>query len=62
MAVLHNDLATSLDRLDQFVDAEAHVKQSLEIAGALRGQDVAEHTAIFYYNLAVILTHQGDDM
>lgn len=59
VAVLHNDLATSLDRLDQCVDAEAHVRQSLEIAGTLKGQDIAEHMAIFYYNLSMILAHQG---
>ena len=57
--MLHNDLATALDRTGQYAEAEEHVLHSLEIASSVVDQDVLEHLATFHYNLGMILVHQG---
>ncbi len=60
VAVLHNDLATALDRCELYTEAESHVRQSLELAATLgSNQDVMEATVTFQYNLGLILLHQG---
>ena len=59
MAVLHNDLATALEMAGEYVEAERHVTKSLETAGSVGGGNIAEHLAIFYYNLGTILSCQG---
>ncbi len=61
VAVLHNDIATALDRLDQGSEAEEHVRRSLDIAASLEAdENVAESLVTFQYNLGLILLHQGE--
>ena len=60
VAVLHNDLATALEMAGEYVEAEKHVAESLEVAGSVSGGgNIAEHLAMFYYNLGTILSRQG---
>ena len=60
VAVLCNDLATALDRVGRFSEAESLVNDSLEIVSAVgSGPEAAEYLATFYYNLGAILTHRG---
>lgn len=59
VAVLHNDLATALEMAGDYVEAERHVTESLEMAGSVSGGNIAEHLATFYYNLGTILSRQG---
>lgn len=59
VAVLHNDLATALEVAGEYGEAERHITKSLEIAGSVSDKDIAEFMAMFYYNLGMILVHQG---
>ena len=57
--MLRNDLATALDAMNDFKQAEELVHKSIAIAESLTEQDVSEELAIFYLNLGIILYHQG---
>lgn len=59
VAVLHNDLATALEMAGEYVEAEKHVAESLEVADSVGGANISEHLATFYYNLGTILSRQG---
>ena len=60
VGVLHNDLATALDGGGQLLsDAESHARTSLEILSQSRSRDTEEYLARVYYNLGMILSHQG---
>lgn len=60
VAVLHNDLATALDGSGEFADAEYHARTSLEIMSRSHtAEPDAEYLARVYYNLGMILNHQG---
>ena len=54
-----NDLTTALDGLGDVEQAEKLIRRSLEIASAVKDQDVSEYVSAFYFNLGTILTHKG---
>ena len=60
--MLHNDLATALDAGGKHNDAEYHARASLAIMSdaCVTDSDVdVECFARVYYNLGMILSHQG---
>ena len=62
VAVLHNDLATALDAAGKHIDAEYHVRASLAIMTdpcTIDSDSDVEYSVRVYYNLGVILSHQG---
>ena len=59
VGVLHNDLATALDGAGQFSDAESHARTSLGILSGSHDDSTTEHQGRVYYNLGMILSHQG---
>lgn len=62
IAVLHNDLATALDGNGKYSEAEDHAQASLDIMSHSQVTDTdvdIEYFARVYYNLGMILTHQG---
>ena len=61
VAILHNDLATALDGSGAYRDAESHVRTSLEIMSGSHTTDAdAEYLTRVYYNLGMVLHHQGE--
>ena len=63
VAVMHNDLATALDAHGQYTQAEYHAQASLDIMSHSHAVHTAavdvESWARVYYNLGMILSHQG---
>ena len=60
VGALHNDLATALDGAGQLSNAESHARTSLEILSQSHSRDTAaEYLTRVYYNLGMILSHQG---
>lgn len=60
--MLHNDLATALDGNGRYSEAEEHARASLDIMSDFQATDTdvdIEYFARVYYNLGMILTHQG---
>lgn len=60
--MLHNDLATALDGNGRHSEAEDHARASLDIMSDSQATDTnvdIEYFARVYYNLGMILTHQG---
>ena len=63
VAVLHNDLATALDGSGRHSEAENHAHASLEIMTDSHATDTdidMEYFARVYYNLGIILSHEGN--
>ena len=56
---MHNDLATALDGYGEYDDAESHARTSLEIMSHSHSTDGMEYVVRTYYNLGLILLHQG---
>ena len=60
--MLHNDLATALDAGGKHNEAEYHARASLAIMSdaCAKDSDVdMEYCVRVYYNLGIILSHQG---
>lgn len=60
--MLHNDLATALDGNGKLSEAESHARACLDIMSNPQATDInvdVEYLARVYYNLGMILTHQG---
>ena len=63
--MLHNDLATALDAGGKHSEAEYHARTSLTIMSdaCAKESDVdVEYCVRVYYNLGIILSHQGKNI